>query len=157
MTVNSAEKFLSYDSINPAFSPPPRSVLGTPDFMTRRVRTAESGVHFTNTVWFSFAWLLTWEKTPYKQLSSPLNILLTQMTHFLLSALVFSTALTCQEPEILHGFRERKCIITGLNLLLWEQHFQSPERTWEFGMKSPLFHSVHPPAVSSRMLWIRLY
>ncbi|XP_057256026.1 serine/threonine-protein kinase MRCK alpha isoform X6 [Pezoporus wallicus] len=51
MTVNSAEKFLSYDSINPAFSPPPRSVLGTPDFMTRRnLRPQESRTVFSGSV-----------------------------------------------------------------------------------------------------------
>lgn len=157
MTVNSAEKFLSYDSINPAFSPPPRSVLGTPDFMTRRVWTAESGVHFTNTVWFSFAWLLTWEKTPCKWFPLPLNFLLTQMIYFLVSALVSPQLWHARNQITLHGFRKKKCVTTGLNLLLWEQHFQSPERTWEFGMISPVFHSVHPPAVSSRMLWIRLH
>uniref|UniRef100_A0A663F254 Serine/threonine-protein kinase MRCK alpha n=2 Tax=Aquila chrysaetos chrysaetos TaxID=223781 RepID=A0A663F254_AQUCH len=51
MTVNSAEKFLSYDSINPAFSPPPRSVLGTPDFMTlRNLRPQESRTVFSGSV-----------------------------------------------------------------------------------------------------------
>lgn len=64
MTVNSAEKFLSYDSINPAFSPPPRSVLGTPDLMTLRVWTAESGVHSTNTVWFSFCLAINMGEKP---------------------------------------------------------------------------------------------
>uniref|UniRef100_A0A8C0G558 Serine/threonine-protein kinase MRCK alpha n=1 Tax=Bubo bubo TaxID=30461 RepID=A0A8C0G558_BUBBB len=51
MTVNSAEKFLSYDSINPAFSLPPRSVLGTPDFMTlRNLRPQESRTVFSGSV-----------------------------------------------------------------------------------------------------------
>uniref|UniRef100_A0A8C5X8X0 Serine/threonine-protein kinase MRCK alpha n=1 Tax=Malurus cyaneus samueli TaxID=2593467 RepID=A0A8C5X8X0_9PASS len=51
MTVNSAEKFLSYDSINPAFSPPPRSVLGTPDFITlRNLRPQESRTVFSGSV-----------------------------------------------------------------------------------------------------------
>uniref|UniRef100_A0A674GNP4 Serine/threonine-protein kinase MRCK alpha n=1 Tax=Taeniopygia guttata TaxID=59729 RepID=A0A674GNP4_TAEGU len=51
MTVNSAEKFLSYDSINPAFSPPPRSVLGTPDFVTlRNLRPQESRTVFSGSV-----------------------------------------------------------------------------------------------------------
>ncbi|XP_071595977.1 serine/threonine-protein kinase MRCK alpha isoform X2 [Heliangelus exortis] len=51
MTVNSAEKFLSYDSINPAFSQPPRSVLGTPDFMTlRNLRPQESRAVFSGSV-----------------------------------------------------------------------------------------------------------
>lgn len=51
MTVNSAEKFLSYDSINPAFSPPPRSVLGTPDLMTlRNLRPQESRTMFSGSV-----------------------------------------------------------------------------------------------------------
>ncbi|XP_064565589.1 serine/threonine-protein kinase MRCK alpha isoform X7 [Zonotrichia leucophrys gambelii] len=51
MTVNSAEKFLSYDSIHPAFSPPPRSVLGTPDFVTlRNLRPQESRTVFSGSV-----------------------------------------------------------------------------------------------------------
>ncbi|XP_032910572.1 serine/threonine-protein kinase MRCK alpha isoform X5 [Catharus ustulatus] len=51
MTVNSAEKFLSYDSINPAFSPSPRSVLGTPDFVTlRNLRPQESRTVFSGSV-----------------------------------------------------------------------------------------------------------
>ncbi|XP_014123617.1 serine/threonine-protein kinase MRCK alpha isoform X8 [Zonotrichia albicollis] len=51
MTVNSAEKFLSYDSIHPAFSPPPRSVLGTPDFITlRNLRPQESRTVFSGSV-----------------------------------------------------------------------------------------------------------
>ncbi|XP_015712453.1 serine/threonine-protein kinase MRCK alpha isoform X7 [Coturnix japonica] len=51
MTVNSAEKFLSYDSINTAFSPPPRSALGTPNFMTQRnLRPQESRTVFSGSV-----------------------------------------------------------------------------------------------------------
>ncbi|XP_042732197.1 serine/threonine-protein kinase MRCK alpha isoform X5 [Lagopus leucura] len=51
MTVNSAEKFLSYDSINTAFSPPPCSALGTPNFMTQRnLRPQESRTVFSGSV-----------------------------------------------------------------------------------------------------------
>ncbi|KAL0609330.1 Serine/threonine-protein kinase MRCK alpha, partial [Plecturocebus cupreus] len=39
MTVNSAEKFLSPDSINPEYSPSLRSVPGTPSFMTLRMES----------------------------------------------------------------------------------------------------------------------
>ncbi|XP_019586441.2 serine/threonine-protein kinase MRCK alpha isoform X10 [Rhinolophus sinicus] len=51
MTVNSAEKFLSPDSINPEYSPSLRSVLGTPSFMTlRNPRPQESRTVFSGSV-----------------------------------------------------------------------------------------------------------
>ncbi|XP_072588871.1 serine/threonine-protein kinase MRCK alpha isoform X27 [Vulpes vulpes] len=51
MTVNSAEKFLSPDSINPAYSPSLRSVPGTPSFMTlRNPRPQESRTVFSGSV-----------------------------------------------------------------------------------------------------------
>ncbi|XP_072503760.1 serine/threonine-protein kinase MRCK alpha isoform X2 [Notamacropus eugenii] len=51
MTVNSAEKFLSPDSINPEYSPSLRSVPGTPSFMTlRNLRPQESRTMFSGSV-----------------------------------------------------------------------------------------------------------
>ncbi|XP_055993724.1 serine/threonine-protein kinase MRCK alpha isoform X10 [Sorex fumeus] len=51
MTVNSAEKFLSPDSINPECSPSLRSVPGTPSFMTlRNPRPQESRAVFSGSV-----------------------------------------------------------------------------------------------------------
>ncbi|XP_043860616.1 serine/threonine-protein kinase MRCK alpha isoform X15 [Dromiciops gliroides] len=51
MTVNSAEKFLSPDSINPEYSPSLRSVPGTPSFMTlRNLRPQESRTVFSGSV-----------------------------------------------------------------------------------------------------------
>ncbi|XP_059797295.1 serine/threonine-protein kinase MRCK alpha isoform X8 [Balaenoptera ricei] len=51
MTVNSAEKFLSPDSINPEYSPSLRSVPGTPSFMTlRNPRPQESRTAFSGSV-----------------------------------------------------------------------------------------------------------
>uniref|UniRef100_A0A452UFU0 Serine/threonine-protein kinase MRCK alpha n=1 Tax=Ursus maritimus TaxID=29073 RepID=A0A452UFU0_URSMA len=51
MTVNSAEKFLSPDSINPEYSPSLRSVPGTPSFMTlRNPRPQESRTVFSGSV-----------------------------------------------------------------------------------------------------------
>ncbi|XP_037751537.1 serine/threonine-protein kinase MRCK alpha isoform X6 [Chelonia mydas] len=51
MTVNSAEKFLFYDSINPAYSPSLRSVPGTPAFVTlRNLRPQESRTMFSASV-----------------------------------------------------------------------------------------------------------
>ncbi|XP_060048080.1 serine/threonine-protein kinase MRCK alpha isoform X14 [Erinaceus europaeus] len=51
MTVNSAEKFLSPDSINPDYSPSLRSVPGTPSFMTlRNPRPQESRAVFSGSV-----------------------------------------------------------------------------------------------------------
>ncbi|XP_032718743.1 serine/threonine-protein kinase MRCK alpha isoform X14 [Lontra canadensis] len=51
MTVNSAEKFLSPDSINPEYSPSLRSVPGTPSFMTlRNPRPQESRAVFSGSV-----------------------------------------------------------------------------------------------------------
>ncbi|XP_029768847.1 serine/threonine-protein kinase MRCK alpha isoform X4 [Terrapene carolina triunguis] len=51
MTVNSAEKFLFYDSINPAYSPSLRSVAGTPAFVTlRNLRPQESRTMFSGSV-----------------------------------------------------------------------------------------------------------
>ncbi|XP_064450518.1 serine/threonine-protein kinase MRCK alpha isoform X7 [Mirounga angustirostris] len=51
MTVNSAEKFLSPDSINPEYSPSLHSVPGTPSFMTlRNPRPQESRAMFSGSV-----------------------------------------------------------------------------------------------------------
>ncbi|XP_029790741.1 serine/threonine-protein kinase MRCK alpha isoform X8 [Suricata suricatta] len=51
MTVNSAEKFLSPDSINPEYSPSLRSAPGTPSFMTlRNPRPQESRAVFSGSV-----------------------------------------------------------------------------------------------------------
>ncbi|XP_030617618.1 serine/threonine-protein kinase MRCK alpha isoform X11 [Delphinapterus leucas] len=51
MTVNSAEKFLSPDSINPEYSPSLRPVPGTPSFMTlRNPRPQESRTAFSGSV-----------------------------------------------------------------------------------------------------------
>ncbi|XP_053064827.1 serine/threonine-protein kinase MRCK alpha isoform X10 [Acinonyx jubatus] len=51
MTVNSAEKFLSPDSINPEYSPSLRSAPGTPSFMTlRNPRPQESRTVFSGSV-----------------------------------------------------------------------------------------------------------
>ncbi|XP_044123033.1 serine/threonine-protein kinase MRCK alpha isoform X10 [Neovison vison] len=51
MTVNSAEKFLSPDSINPEYSPSLRSVPGTPSFMPlRNPRPQESRAVFSGSV-----------------------------------------------------------------------------------------------------------
>ncbi|XP_034866895.1 serine/threonine-protein kinase MRCK alpha isoform X5 [Mirounga leonina] len=51
MTVNSAEKFLSPDSINPEYSPSLHSVPGTPSFMTlRNPRPQESRAVFSGSV-----------------------------------------------------------------------------------------------------------
>ncbi|KAM5204754.1 serine/threonine-protein kinase MRCK alpha isoform 9-T9 [Hipposideros larvatus] len=51
MTVNSAENFLSPDSINPEYSPSLRSVPGTPSFMTlRNPRPQESRTVFSGSV-----------------------------------------------------------------------------------------------------------
>uniref|UniRef100_A0A7M4EMD1 Serine/threonine-protein kinase MRCK alpha n=1 Tax=Crocodylus porosus TaxID=8502 RepID=A0A7M4EMD1_CROPO len=51
MTVNSAEKFLSYDSINPACPPALRSAPGTPAIMTlRNLRPQESRTMFSGSV-----------------------------------------------------------------------------------------------------------
>ncbi|XP_033617959.1 serine/threonine-protein kinase MRCK alpha isoform X11 [Fukomys damarensis] len=51
MTVNSAEKFLSPDSINPEYSPSLHSVPGTPSFMTlRNPRPQESRTVFSGSV-----------------------------------------------------------------------------------------------------------
>uniref|UniRef100_A0ACB8GA08 Serine/threonine-protein kinase MRCK alpha n=1 Tax=Sphaerodactylus townsendi TaxID=933632 RepID=A0ACB8GA08_9SAUR len=50
MTVNSAENFLSHDSVNPAYPPPLRSVPRTPVMNLRNLRPQESRTMFSGSV-----------------------------------------------------------------------------------------------------------